>query len=95
MMLGRGAIFDPHLFSRIRGTRGKRPQGEERQKEVASHLEALLSGYIELFHGDAQVLAKMREILAHIDDGDLRKWIKALRKKKKVAHFAETLRQPF
>jgi tRNA-dihydrouridine synthase len=95
LMVGRGAIFDPHIFARMRGVRGPRPQGAQRQEEVADHLHALLEAYRTLFHGDAQVLAKMREVLVHLDDPELRKWIKALRKKKKVAHFAEVLRQPF
>lgn len=84
LMLGRGAVSDPMLFARIRGQAGPRPAGEDRRAELAPHLAQLLRGYREIFQGDAQILAKFKEVLAHIDDEDQRKWVKRLRKARRV-----------
>lgn len=84
LMLGRGAVADPWLFERIRGRLGPRATGVERQREVAAYLRRLLEGYEQLFCGDAQVLAKLKEVLAHLDDEDLESWVKRLRKQRRV-----------
>jgi tRNA-dihydrouridine synthase len=91
LMLGRGAVSDPLLFERVRGRAGPRPVGAERRRELAAYLAALLEGYREIFHGDAQILAKLKEVLAHIDDEDLARWIKKLRKTKRVDDAEELL----
>lgn len=85
IMLGRGAIADPWLFARVQGKRGPRPDGEAWAAEVAAFLTAVLAGYKDLFCGDAQVLAKLREVLAHQDAPAGKKWLKALKKQKTVA----------
>jgi tRNA-dihydrouridine synthase len=84
LMLGRGAMADPWLFERIRGAAPARPTGEARQREVASFLLRVLAAYEPLFQGDAQVLAKFNSVLVHIADDSLRRWVKALKKLKKV-----------
>ncbi len=84
VMLGRGAIADPHLFCRARGALGACPTGQERLVQLARHYGKLLESFVPIFCGDAQVLAKMREHWAHVDDPDCRKWIKALKKAKRV-----------
>ncbi len=91
LMLGRGAVADPKLFERIRGQAPPRPSGVERRVELALHLELLLSAYVDLFHGDAQILTKLKETLAHIHDPELARWIKALKKQKRVAGLASLL----
>jgi tRNA-dihydrouridine synthase B len=91
LMLGRGAVADPKHFERIRGSAPRRPSGEERRRELAVHLELLLRAYVELFHGDAQILSKLRETLAHIDDRELARWVKRLKKQKKVEGLATLL----
>jgi tRNA-dihydrouridine synthase B len=91
LMLGRGAVSDPHLFRRVRGQAPRRPQGEERKRELANYLALLLEGYRELFCGDAQVLAKLKEVLAHVKDPDLARWVKRLKKQRRVAELAKTL----
>lgn len=93
LMLGRGAVSDPRLFERIRRNAPPRPSGDERKREIAEHLELLLEGFVELFHGDAQVLAKLKETLSHIDDPNLVRWIRLLKKQKRVAKLAELLAQ--
>ena len=91
LMLGRGAVADPKIFDRIRGLAPPCPSGEERKRELAQHLQLLLDVYVDLFHGDAQVISKFKETLAHVDDPDLARWVKALKKQKRVAKIAELL----
>jgi len=84
LMLGRGAIADPRLFDRIRGTAPDRPQGDERRQEIARHLSLLLDRYEAIFFGDAQILAKMKSVIALIPDPELARWCKSLKKQKRV-----------
>ena len=84
LMLGRGAVADPWLFNRIRGTAPDKPQGDERRRELAGHLSLLLGSYEGIFHGDAQILAKMKSVVAMIEDPDQTKWLKSLKKQKRV-----------
>lgn len=91
LMLGRGAVADPKLFLRIRGDAPPRPSGDERARELAQHLELLLRAYAEVFHGDAQILSKFRETLAHVQDPELARWVKRLKKQKRVASLAGLL----
>lgn len=91
LMLGRGAVADPHLFQRVRGQAPPRPEGEARKRELARYLGLLLEGYRELFCGDAQVLAKLKEVLAHVKDPELARWVKKLKKQRRVAEVAKTL----
>ncbi|MGB7344056.1 MAG: tRNA-dihydrouridine synthase family protein [Pirellulaceae bacterium] len=80
LMLGRGAIADHKLFDRIRNHATANPAAETRIQEVTERLRLLLAGYQEIFHGDAQVLAKFKEVLAHIDAPELKDLKKRLRK---------------
>ncbi len=93
LMLGRGALADPRLFERIRGHAPARPSGDARKRELAAHLALLAAGYRGVFHGDTQILSKVKETLAHIDDPDLARWIKSLKKQKKVAALDDLLVQ--
>jgi len=84
LMLGRGAIGDPWLFNRIRGLAPDRPDGAQRRGELAGHLSLLLDAYENVFHGDAQILAKLKAVIALIPDPDQARWCKALKKQKRV-----------
>ena len=84
LMLGRGAIADPWLFDRIRGRAPARPAGAERRRELARHLSLLLDSYETIFHGDAQILAKFKSVVALIPDPDQARWCKSLKKQKRV-----------
>ena len=92
LMLGRGAVADPWLFNRIRGTAPARPDGPQRQRELAQHLTLLLDAYEGIFHGDAQILAKLKSVVALIQDPDQARWCKALKKQKKVSGVRTILR---
>lgn len=85
LMLGRGAIGDPWLFDRIRGTAPDRSVGEERRRELAHYLSLLLTSYESLFFGDAQILAKLKSVVALISDPDQVRWCKSLKKQKRVS----------
>lgn len=84
LMLGRGAIADPWLFNRIRGTAPDKPEGSARQRELARHLSLLLDSYEAIFHGDAQILAKLKSVIGLIPDPDQARWLKSLKKQKRV-----------
>jgi len=91
LMLGRGAIADPPLFLRLRGQRHCEPGREERRSEVGRYLREVLNRYCQMFCGDTQVLNKVKEIIAYLDDPELSKPLKQLRRAKTVAAFEAAL----
>lgn len=91
LMLGRGAIADPWLFDRIRGRAPDRPEGVERRRELARHLLLLLTAYEAIFHGDAQILVKLKSVVALIQDPDQRRWCKSLKKQTRVVNLRTLL----
>ena len=84
LMLGRGAIADPYLFARIRGSAPEHPSDADRQQQLARLWHQLLDEYVELFAGDAQVLAKLASLAKHVDDDGLRRWVKRVKKARSV-----------
>lgn len=93
LMLGRGAAADPWLFQRIRGDAPERPTGEARRRELARFYLELLTSYESIFHGDAQILIKLKSVLIHVTEADQAKWIKSLRKQKKVVGMRSELEE--
>ncbi len=91
LMLGRGAIADPLLFERLRGRAPSRPLLDERRREIGRYLRQMMPRYGELFCGDTQVLGKLKAIVSHMDDPDLAKPLKELRRAKSLALFTEVL----
>jgi tRNA-dihydrouridine synthase len=91
LMLGRGAIGDPLLFRRLRGELNHENSREERRAEVVCYLQEVLTRYGQLFCGDAQVLSKVKEILAYLHDPELAKPLKELRRAKTVRAFEAVL----
>lgn len=96
-MLGRGAIADPWLFERVsaarRGDVVAPPTGAAYRQRLARHYLRLLAAFDSLFCGDAQILAKLREHLAHVEAEDCRKWIKSLKKAKRLDHVVGLLEE--
>jgi len=88
LMLGRGAIADPRLFLRLRGVVSV---GEERRTELVNYLREILTRYGQLFCGDTQVLNKVKEITAYLDDPELAKPLKELRRAKTLRAFEAVL----
>lgn len=93
LMLGRGAIADPGLFNRIRGVAPDRPDGAARRRELAHHLLLLVASYESIFHGDAQILAKLKSVVALIPDPDQARWCKSLKKQKRVTSLRSLLNE--
>jgi tRNA-dihydrouridine synthase len=91
LMLGRGAIADPALFRRLRGLENSEPCREERKTELGRYLREILSRYGRLFCGDTQVLGKVKEIIAYLDDPDMAKPLKEMRRAKTVQAFEAAL----
>ena len=91
LMLGRGAIADPALFRRLRGVVNREPGREERKTELDRYLREMLTSYGQLFCGDTQVLNKVKEIIAYLDDPELSKTLKELRRAKTVRAFEAAL----
>jgi tRNA-dihydrouridine synthase len=91
LMLGRGAIADPRLFLRLRGLVNPEPGREERREELGRYLREMLSRYGRLFCGDTQVLSKVKEIIAYLDEPELSKPLKELRRAKTVRAFEAAL----
>lgn len=95
LMLGRGAIADPLLFQRLRGLKNPEPDWQERRAELGCYLQEMLRRYTDLFCGDMQVLSKLKEILCHLDDPELAKPLKELRRAKNRRTFEAALLHAF
>jgi tRNA-dihydrouridine synthase len=91
LMLGRGAIADPSLFQRLRGVGNPEPGRDERRSELGRYLGEMLIRYGRMFCGDTQVLNKVKEIIAYLDDPELAKPLKELRRAKTVRVFETAL----
>ncbi len=91
LMLGRGAMKDPLLFERLRGRAAPLPSSDDLLRAHQRYLRQLAEGYGALFHGDAQVLAKLKSSLAVMDVPDDWKPFKAVKKAKSVAAFCDAV----
>lgn len=91
LMLGRGAVNDPLLFMRLRGESQPIPDGQERINSLHFYLKTLLELYSKRFCGDTQVLAKMKEVIALIDEPRLKNELKALKKSRKISMFSRII----
>lgn len=69
LMLGRGALADPLLFSRIRNQAPALPTPEELQQNGRRLLQELLPLYKQRYCGQAQVLAKLQSLLPYLYSG--------------------------
>ncbi|MDD2557073.1 MAG: tRNA-dihydrouridine synthase family protein [Desulfuromonas sp.] len=82
LMLGRGAVSDPWLFKRIRYQQaGGLDEGQDeasaavqRRTQLRDYLLRLLEAYGQVYRGDQQVLAKLKNVVQFIDDEALRRW---------------------
>ncbi len=91
LMLGRGAIGDPYLFKRLRGSYPAVSTPPERCRELYGYLRELVQRYQNIFCGEQQVLAKVKEVLAYISDAELARTVRQLRKAKTVKLFLQWL----
>ena len=91
LMLGRGAIGEPMLFERLRGRAGAEPECRERRAMLHRYLSDLLPLYSELFCGDAQVLGKIKGVVANVEDPELDQELKQLKRSKTLSAFREAV----
>jgi tRNA-dihydrouridine synthase len=91
LMLGRGAIADPLLFERLRGRAPGEPDRDERAADLRRYLYDLLNCYGELFCGEAQVLGKLKAVIATMDDPAFEKDRKHLKKARTVRDITDVL----
>ena len=87
LMLGRGGIGEPMLFERLRGRAVPEPDGRERAAMLRRYLIGLLPLYRELFCGDSQVLGKIKGVVANVEDPELDKVLKQLKRSKTLNAF--------
>ena len=91
LMLGRGAIADPNLFTRLRGAAPEAPSAEELRQEFVDYLDDLLGRYQPLFCGERQILAKLKEVPAFVTDPRLRPLAQQLRRARTLQDFRTLL----
>jgi tRNA-dihydrouridine synthase B len=93
LMLGRGGIGEPMLFERLRGRACAEPDCEERKAMLHRYLTDLLPRYCKLFCGDAQVLGKIKGVVANVEDPELDRELKQLKRSKTLAAFRAALQE--
>ncbi len=91
LMLGRGAIADPLLFERLRGTATPEPDHQEKGALLGRYLREVLGRYKVLYCGEAQVLGKLKAIVVHMDEPCFAKTLKRLKKASSLRQFAAVL----
>jgi tRNA-dihydrouridine synthase B len=87
LMLGRGALADPLLFARLRGTAPETASRTERLVQLRGTIEAILARYHDLFCGEMQVLSKLKGVLLAMDDPLFQAELLPLRRTKTLASF--------
>jgi len=96
LMLGRGAFADPLLFERLRRRCAPVASGAEKRVLLGELLSRVAISYRELFCGEAQVLARLKGVLAGIEDIELAGLVSELKRIRTLAAFlqrADTARQ--
>jgi tRNA-dihydrouridine synthase len=91
LMLGRGAIADPLLFQRLRGTASAQPDREEKTAMLRHYLAGLLENYRSLFCGEQQILGKIKTVFSTMDDPAFARQLKGLKKAKTIEQFSALL----
>ena len=91
LMLGRGAIADPLLFSRLRLRITTPPDRTERAAMLRHYLSGLLERYQGIFCGEQQILGKVKSVFATMDDPEFTKQIKGLKKATSIGKFIDLI----
>ena len=91
LMLGRGAIADPLLFSRLRGTAPAEPDRSEKSCQLGRYLRDLVVRYRDVFCGDMQVLSRVKAVVATMHDPLFEKDLRQLQKARNLPAFTSVL----
>jgi len=89
LMLGRGAIADPLLFTRIRQRNLTEPSPAATAAMLRRYLLTVLERYQELFCGDKQVLDKIKNVLVFLDDPHFSRQLGKLKRVGSIKAFRE------
>ncbi len=92
LMLGRGALADPLLFSRLRDQAPAVPTHEELKKILGQLLGELLPRYRKRYCGQAQVLAKLRSLLPYLQAASGERILDQMKSAKTLDAFETQLR---
>lgn len=93
LMLGRGAIADPLLFTRIRDRKLTEPRPAETALMIRRYMAAVLERYQKLFCGERQVLDKAKNVLAFLDQPEFARPIGKLKRARSLKAFSALLEQ--
>lgn len=89
LMLGRGAMGDPLLFSRLRGEAGAEPGVAEKIGVLGQLLQKLAAPYRQMYCGDTQVLDRLKGVLTAIEDEELIPLAKRLKRVRDLDSFLQ------
>jgi len=93
LMLGRGAIADPLLFTRIRSRCLTEPTPTETAIMIRKYMGDVIKRYQVLFSGEKQVLDKAKNVLAFLDQPEFARPIAKLKRARSLAAFSDLLAQ--
>lgn len=88
LMLGRGAIADPLLFERLRTRDTTEPTREATAGMLQRYLSDLLERYSTLFCGERQILDKIKNVVAFIDNPAFARQVSQMRRVGSIATLA-------
>lgn len=95
LMLGRGALADPALFSRIRHNSPNQVDEATRRSELARFIADLVPRYLEKFCGERQALMKLKDLLNFIPDSYLQRDLGKLKRSNTIERFQALLVKHF
>jgi tRNA-dihydrouridine synthase len=95
LMIGRGALADPVIFQRIRGTAPLTVDPLQRRRELGQFIGDLWPSYLQKFCGERQALMKIKDVLNFIPDPDLQRDLGKLKRVLSAAAFLAKLEDYF
>lgn len=95
LMIGRGALADPVIFQRIRGTAPLTVDPVLRRQELGQFISDLWPSYLQRFCGERQALMKIKDVLNFIPDADLQRDLGKLKRTTSGAVFLARLQNFF
>ena len=95
LMIGRGALADPVIFQRIRGTAPLTVDPVLRRQEIGEFISDLWPSYLQKFCGERQALMKIKDVLNFIPDPDLQRDLGKLKRTTSAAVFLARLQYYF
>ncbi|MFO7831848.1 MAG: tRNA-dihydrouridine synthase family protein [Desulfuromonadaceae bacterium] len=87
LMLGRGAIADPWLFKRLRNSTETEPDPQQRRALLRIYMLRLIEECSQVYEGDHQVLAKLKNVVQFVGDQDLRRWCSKIKRTPSLRRF--------